>query len=150
MRKIALLCLALAAPFCTFADTRDLLISLPQVAKLGYGLGFMAVGIATFGEQKPLVSAALLAVPAAVAIPSGLVLWSAIRKDGAGTRLWRSVAFWVDAGLAVGALGLGLYEVLAPTNSNDQKLTGTILIVATLPLGVGAGVDLVPYSFEGP
>jgi hypothetical protein len=146
----ACLVLSLAVPMGALADTRDVLIALPQVAKTVYGLGFTAAALSEIGRQPPLGSAAALAVTSAVTLPSAMVLWSALHRDAAGTRLWRNVAFWVDASLAATSLGLGLYQLLAPTTDPEgwNKLVGTIFIVISIPLGAGAAVDRVPYSFE--
>ncbi len=152
MLKIISACLvfSLAVPIGAIADTRDVLIALPQVAKTAYGLGFTAAALSEIGRQSAIGSAAALTVTSAVTLPSAMVLWSALRSDGKGTRFWRNVAFWVDASLSAGALGLGLYQVFAPTSDPEgwNKLAGTIFIVVSIPLGAVAAVDRVPYSFE--
>jgi len=137
-------------PLSAKADTRDVLIALPQVAKTAYGLGFTAAALSELGRQPPLGSAAALTLTSAVTLPSAMILWSALHSDGKGTRFWRNVAFWVDASLSAGALGLGLYQLFTPTDDPEgwNKLVGTIFIVVSIPLGAGAAVDRVPYSFE--
>jgi hypothetical protein len=154
MRKTALILISLVLVFAPakglFADTRDVLIALPQALKVGVGLGILARGLAVVGQADGATLAAGALAAAALSVPAGFVLVSALNGDGAGTARWRKISFIVDGSLALAAAGLGIYTLVAPNSDPEgwNKLVGSLFIAVSVPLGLYAAVDAVPYSFE--
>jgi hypothetical protein len=128
----------------------DILLAAPQVVKTSFGFSLVAGSLAEIGKADLVSIGAGVALGTALALPAGMTLLGAIRGDSSATSTWRRVALFGDAALALGALGLGIYSLMAPSSDPEgwDRLIGVTLIVVSVPLGAGAAIDTIPYTFE--
>jgi len=147
MKKTTVLVLALtlASSVTGFADIGDILLGIPSGAKVAAsaGLSIATIGFTSFtlsnspADASPLL---LLPVPLLFGTVNVLLLRDLIADDPKGVRMWRTVAFFEDAGLAALAAA---YDFATQT-----KFRGVISIFFALPMVCLALLDLVPFPME--
>ena len=135
---------AVAEPMTSSDQIGTILLSLPVAAKAVAPLYFVASGLATDGNLTP---GGLLV--AAWTVPNAFLLYNIAKGDAKGIRIWRTVNMAVDGAVFVTMLGLGITLIKQPASGeNWNDVLGAIGIAISIPFGVSAGIDIIPFPVE--
>ena len=145
---IALLALALPAAAednPAMDQVGTILLGAPALFKTVVPVGLAVGSLIGDGNYEP---AAVLAV--IWSVPNAFLLYNVAKGDAKGIRAWRTVNLVVDAATCAALFGLGAWTLAQPSQGGENwgSLVGALSIVVSLPFGVSAGIDAVPFPAE--
>jgi hypothetical protein len=122
-----------------------ILLSAPVLFKTAAPVGLAVGSLMGDGNYEP---AAVLA--AIWSVPNAFLLYNIAKGDAKGIRVWRTVNLIVDAATCAALVGLGAWTLAQPSQGGENwgSLVGALAIVVSLPFGVSAGIDAVPFPAE--
>lgn len=136
----------------SFAEPTDVLLSINPLVKLGAVFATdSSVLISNPTDPAALLTAGL--VTTLYGVPSAFLLVNAATNNPSGVKLWRAISFGTDLGLTLGVFGLGSYtlinDIANPPGGEDWAgVIGALLIALSIPMGLEALVDTVPFPME--
>lgn len=154
MRKsilVGLVILASASPLAC-ADGGDVLLSIPQIGKIGVSL-FMDASLLSNNPTDPTALLTAGSVTLLLGVPSAFLLLNVINDNPEGVRAWRTISFFSDIAVALLAIAAGVYTIAAdaiqPTGGEDwAPVIGAALISISIPMGATAWAETVPFPME--
>jgi len=153
----------LAAFLLLFASTLPLIAQDPasdSEAPASFATAFLLAPVvlkaaAPFGMAVNSIAGGLSLAPAGALIgvwtvPNSLLLVAVAKNDAGSIRLWRTVNFVVDASVFAVTFGLGVYTLAQPSSGGENwnDLIGALGIAISVPFGLSAGIDLIPFPAE--
>ncbi len=125
--------------------TGDFLLLSPVAVKTAFPLYYLPEAFVD-ADTIPYVAGMMTLFT----LPNGLLMYNVLTENREGTKLFRNITKFTDAGSGLLMAGYGIYLIAGPGQSGTgfDDIVGAGYIVFSIPVFLCAALDFIHYSFE--
>jgi hypothetical protein len=145
MKSMVLLCLVLVVAImpAIALEPGDVFLGIPVFAKTLLPLALVPP---MFGDADTILPG-VLAI-SVLSVPNAVLAYNILSGNPAGTSRWRKIVRLTDGAAFAAVAGYGAYVLADSSAAEFSDIVGTLMIAASIPLGISFALDFIPYAVE--